>query len=604
MSLVLRRTLLIAAIVIAATAIGYAARARMLDCAAVPLLAPELLPTAALAPGASPALPDGWGALAPGVTLRGPKIDGQGFDLDGDGRSLQLLGIANAAIAPPVAVTPGRAYCFAGRALTDTASPTRARLRFVWSDAAGAHLGDAATPWQPVVRWTKDAPPAAWSPLLGAAVAPPGAATLRVAVEPSSDDRVYLDAMHLRPTLGDGALHVPSTPPIAISPWPNGARAAVSFSFDWETEMGGLIHSRSLGDPNATQDPALRAMRMRDGVTTTLAIFRPYGIRATYYATGYNFLDGNAERRTFMGDPVFPWASSANRWRSDAWTTRRWFADDPHGTTASDPGWYFGDLVAPLLAERQAIESHTFSHLYGGLASLDEWRADLAEWRAVAAEKGVASARSLAFPWSGSGGMSDAAWDALARAGIASVTRTSDQAAYRFVSTERPRCAPVPGHETIIACPDVYLTTGSVAAAKRAIDAAIDANGAIDVWAHTEEVVTPAQIAAWREVVGYAADGQTNGDVWIAPLSELTDRQRLTAQVDVTETEMTPTLRRVRLSNRSGADLPGLTLLLPPGVVRARIDGLPARLTERGGSRMASFDLPAGASVTVELGAP
>ena len=91
-------------------------------------------------------------------------------------------------------------------------------------------------------------------------------------------------------------------------------------------------------------------LRMREGITTTLQLFAPLGVRATYYATGYNFLLGNAERRTFMGDPTFAWATRANGWTSDRWATTPWFADDPFGTIGSDPAWYFGDLVGPLQA--------------------------------------------------------------------------------------------------------------------------------------------------------------------------------------------------------------------------------------------------------------
>ncbi|NCC33889.1 MAG: twin-arginine translocation signal domain-containing protein, partial [Chloroflexia bacterium] len=124
----------------------------------------------------------------------------------------------------------------------------------------------------------------------------------------------------------------PATPgPASLLPrlatWPAGRRAAVAFTFDWETAMGGLVHSRSIGDPNVDQDYLLRAQRMREGLATTMDIFAPLAIRATYYATGYNFLLGNREQRQFLGNPIFPWATQANGWTSDRWTTTPWFAD-------------------------------------------------------------------------------------------------------------------------------------------------------------------------------------------------------------------------------------------------------------------------------------
>jgi hypothetical protein len=184
---------------------------------------------------------------------------------------------------------------------------------------------------------------------------------------------------------------------------------------------------------------------MRQGVTTTLDLFRQYGIRATYYATGYNFLLGNTERRQFMNNPIFAWAehTKSKKWPNDLWASTPWFANDPYGTVASDPIWYFGDLIPVLLKANQDIQSHTFSHFDGGLATQPEWISDLQAWRTVASERDVAPARSLAFPWSSSAGMSDADWDALEAAGITSVTRTKPgQPQYALASPADPHCRP------------------------------------------------------------------------------------------------------------------------------------------------------------------
>src|SRR5262249_23534507 len=154
---------------------------------------------------------------------------------------------ANYVATPPIAVQPGRSYCFAGQALTDSANTSATRLRaiFSWRDASGGELAADMTDWQTVVLWQKDAPPAGWAPINAAFQAPPGAASLVVRIEPASDDRIYLDHMHVQATTDHG----PRTTDrgqhaVLVQPWPNGYRAAVSFSFDWETAMGGLIHSR------------------------------------------------------------------------------------------------------------------------------------------------------------------------------------------------------------------------------------------------------------------------------------------------------------------------------------------------------------------------
>src|SRR5205807_5494585 len=144
------------------------------------------------------------------------------------------------------AVQPGASYCFAGRALTDSGkrSATRLRLIFDWRDGQSRPLGKNMTDWQPVVLWQPQAPPSDWSAIIGAFDAPAGAATLLVRIQPASDDRVYLDAMHVQqttsvrpPTTNNQPLPQPvvgGQSSVVIQPWPNGYRAATSFSFDWE----------------------------------------------------------------------------------------------------------------------------------------------------------------------------------------------------------------------------------------------------------------------------------------------------------------------------------------------------------------------------------
>jgi len=586
---------------------------RQARCAAVPLLTRELLPNAMLAPGEQTNLPAGWYAPAPGVELQGSR--GKGFDYNNDGRAIQLIGIGNFVQTPPIAVQPGQSYCFAGRALTDSAkrSATRLRLVFDWRDDQNRPLGLNITDWQPVVLWLPEAQPADWSAIAGAFDAPASAAMLLVEIQPASDDRVYLDAMHVQTggwrwgtgnqeTSARAQSSIPNPrPPIAIAPWPNGYRAAVSFSFDWETTMGGLIHSRS-DDPNSAENPEARGLRMREGITTTLRLFEPLGIRATYYANGYNFLLGNAERRQFMGNPTFAWASKANGWPTDTWTTTPWFAKDPYGAIQSDPSWYFGDLVAPLQRAKQDIQSHTFSHFSGGDATTADWQSDLQAWRAIAAERNVAPARSLAFPWIRSNGMSYADWDALEAAGVTSVTRTNwnpKQPQYHIVSAADPHCRPIPGHERILACPDFYLHSQETAAqAIELLDRTIAVSGTIDMWAHTEEVTTPEQIAAWAQVVSYATQQRDAGALWVAPLAEIADWQAAIAECTIENVELKTqsngSMLSFKLTNSSHRDLDGLTIKLPFTPKQVTVNG--QILT----SHFSMLNLPAGQTLEVQ----
>lgn len=610
---------ILASLIIGAAGIFFFISQRLDRCAAPPFVDPNLLPNANFALiGEVSGLPDGWSRGAGGVELHGPAIDGQGFDLDGDGRGLQLIGIANYAQTPPVRVQPGVTYCFTVAALTDSLlrSPTRVRLVFEWYDERGEVRERMATLWQPVALWTPERPPAGWSVIGGQARAPDTARVLRVRIEPSSDDRIYLDMPRLQRGghLLLAAQALEPALPLVIEPWPEGYRAAVAFTFDWETAMGGLVHSRSVDDPRADEDPLLRGMRMRTGVETSMAIFARYNVRATYYATGYNFLMGNRERRRFMGDPVFAWASAANGWRSDRWINRPWFSDDPYGTVATDPAWYFGDQIEPLLAAGHEIQSHTFSHLYGGYADVATWRADVETWNAVAAERGVGNARSLAFPWSSSAGMSDANWDVIEQAGIRSVTRLSDYGPYNLFPTDErslirdPQCRWLPGREgRIIACPDFYLTPARAELAIAQIERAVVVGGMIDIWAHTEEVTNAAQQAAWEDVVSYTV---RRGDIWVAPLSEIASWQIALKMLDITQLAEPvgasergggSAAQRYRLHNLSPYPLIGLMIDLPAGTADVAVNNdIMPREQWQAGNRL-RLDLAAGQTVEVTL---
>lgn len=581
---------IVVCLLVAVAGLMLALQQRVARCAYVPLLADNLLPNADMSiTGDTPTMPQGWSAAAPGVQLGT-------FAVDGDERALQLIGIANFVQAPAVSIEAGQRYCITGRAMTDSEkeSATRLRIGFHWLNGAGETVRQDTTTWQPVVLWRSEAPPDDWSHIQASFAAPPQATTLLVRFHPASDDRIYLDAVQVR--RGGAATATDSTHSSSyatdsdtrntanlpvLEPWPHGYRAAVSFSFDWETAMGGLVHSRSVGDPYTDMDPEVRGMRMREGITTTLALFRPYNVRATYYATGYNFLPGNTARRQFLDNPTYAWASTENHWTADHWQTTPWFAPDPYGTVQSHPAWYFGDLVPLVQREGHDIQSHTFSHFYGGFVSAHEWQRDMVTWSEVAALRGVPPARSLAFPWSSSGGMSDANWQVLEQAGIRSVTRTSSQSQYRLFARDTqsivgaPHCRPVPGHERILACPDFYLTPASVEQALEQVDHVLQTGGMIDFWAHTEEVISEEQRSAWERVVQRVA---TDERLWVAPMREIADWQQARMAITIehaseagSDDDVSAAPLTMTLYNGSDRDLEGATLRLPFAIERIHI---------------------------------
>ena len=529
-------------------------------------------------------LPPGWQAGAPGVRV------GQ-FSVDG-GHSVHMLGIGTWLGLPALSATPGGRMCVSAQALADSVSATAVRTRWIWTLRDGGTI-EQVGPWHPVRAWAGSADQDGWSRVVDTTIAPPNSASVRVRFEPASDDRVYLDHISMRAAhVGQSLPQAPAVQgtPLRLRPWPAGYSAAVSFSYDFESAMGGLVHSRSVDDPNAALDPLIRAKRMRAGLWESLELFAPYGVHATYYVNGYNFLDENPTRRTFMGDPTFTWATKANGWQTDIWSRQPWFSVDPYSAAHPASDWYFGDLIAPLRAAGHSVESHTFAHFYGGYASAAEWQADIAAWNALAAAKGIAPATSLAFPWSSSAGMPYANWEVLADAGFTSVTRTAwnpKLPQYHIVSAAAATCRPLPGHERITVCPDYYLTVARTPGALKLLADIRTRDGMIDFWAHTEEVTTPEQIAAWRSVVDAAA-GAT--DVWVAPLAEIAARQRAIWTLQTT-TAVHEGRATVIVHNPSDVPVTDVAYTLDAQWQRAA--GQPAVLT-----------IPAHGQVSIELVAP
>ncbi len=531
-------------------------------------------------------LPAGWSAGAPGVRVGTFSVDG--------GTSVHMMGIGTWLATPLLLTGAGTHVCVNARALADSSSATQLRTRWMWK----LHSGETVTqigPWHPVRAWAGAADTAPWSAIVDTTVAPVDAETFTVRFEPSSDDRLYIDQITLRRSYIGTALPLADpdiASPLRIRPWPGGYNAAVSFSYDFESAMGGLIHSRSVDDPNASLDPLLRAQRMREGLWNSLKLFSPYHFAATYYVNGYNFLTGNPTQRRFMGDPIFAWATKANGWQSDIWANQPWFSRDPYAAEGHAPDWYFGDLLAPLRDGGHAIQSHTFSHFYGGYASSAEWQADLNAWNELAADHRIPAATSLAFPWSSSAGMTNANWDTLEQAGIASLTRTAWNPRlpqYHIVEAKDARCLALPGHERIMVCPDYYLTVARTPAALALLDSIRTHDGMIDFWSHTEEVTSAEQIAAWQSVVDATASA---GDVWVAPLAEIAARQQ---HINALQQQLWSDQQgtHVRVTNPSTTALSRIALRLTDGWIFTQTK-----------SSDAVLDLAVGQTVTFDISQP
>ena len=470
----------------------------------------NLLPNADWSLPAEPGTePDGW--VVSGDVKR-VNAD-QGYVLE-QPYALRLRGSNSFARSPALKVTPGQSYRIGFQALLDPGTaqgsiPARVAVWVHWIDAAGDVIKlDKLAPH--VVGYAADGTPV-WTPiLLETAPAPANAVSMAISFHALTDEVLLLDNLSL------------NAAGIYIDPWPHGAQAAVSFSVDWETAMGGYIHTRA-SDPYTPAQATAIGLRSRAGTEQLLRLFQTYDVQGTWFANGYNLLDGNPEQRTWMGDPTFEWASPEQRWLAD-WSTRPWFADDPYGSLEDHPGWYFGDLTRKLQAADQAIESHTFSHLYVGLATLEQWRSDLQAWNELAATLDLGPATALAFPWGSSGGMTDGHWQALEAAGITTVVRThlpADRSATTdpllLINRRAYQARLLPGRNMLV-LPDFLLLPTTQLAAQQALTETVAVGGVIDFWAHTSEIVDPEQVATWDSFVRTATQ---HPDIWVASVPQI-----------------------------------------------------------------------------------
>jgi hypothetical protein len=384
---------------------------------------------------------------------------------------------------------------------------------------------------------------------------------------------------------------------VYVEPHPNGAMASVAFSFDWETAMGGAIHSKG----NDTHDPAAAArhgMAMRQGADWLAGLFKRYGIRATFYATGYNLLDGNAERRTFNGDPTYLWASPDNGWESNYWLAHRWFSDDPFGTEQNDPAWYFGDQTRRLLQDGHEIAPHTFAHIYVRGSNPAEIATDLDTWVAEAEKAGVPRPSTFAFPWRSSNSLTGEFYDVMRERGITAVTRIyapdmkdlyvlSSPVVYTDV--RHPRV-----YSDMAVMPDFLLGAPASEAGEEVGGApvgldeglavlreAISRRGTTSFWTHPEQLADDPALAgeraSWEGVVKAAAEERDRGRLWVDTVEAITAYQRDVMSVTVTARSGGTGPEALRVQNDSGEELSGVTLSFGMEALALRADGVEMR---------------------------
>ena len=372
---------------------------------------------------------------------------------------------------------------------------------------------------------------------------------------------------------------------------------------------------------------------MRRGADMLLRMFDQYGIKGTFYATGYNFLDGNTERRSFAGNPTYAWAQAKPKgdWNTDYWATHAWYGLDPYGTVTTDPGWYFGDQTERLLKDGQDIESHTFGHIVVRRAKIEQFRADMAEWVKAANAKNVPPLRSFAFPWTLSNSIksvadTDNTYKALADLGVTVVTRLyapdqlcqlGDKGADRCLwylnrvpgEQGETNLKGTPGKTGLLAYPDYLLEESSTnqralpngtnlnveQGAYAVIDGVLARRGYSSIWAHPIALTQDTFGEVWQRVITYAAAARKRG-LWVAPLPDIVQHRVDMAKVGATLTWLDSNHARLTLSNRSGHTITDASFSLPRTITR--ITGVQAALQD---SRFNLPTLPKDATLTLDV---
>lgn len=492
----------------------------------------DFAPPFAIAP--SSAVRPLW-ALSHGATITDP--------------AMLRLGRGGTAESPWIASTPGATY-----QLTIATSGT-IQVTTAWTDTARHPTASGNT-----TQTIHNATPITLT-------TPPNAVGLRLQLRADADD-VMVTALSL--VLAGG---------VRVEPFPDFQRAAFAFSYDWESAMGGLIHTRSAansegdgtlvalrsdGGPVVAEAEA-KGLRMRDGARFLADQFAQHGIKATFYTTGYNLLTGNSSRERFLGNPIYPDADAAHGWGSDYWRTHPWYGDDPFGTEQTHPAWYFASLTHDLANADHEIASHSFGHLYVRGVKPEQLAADLQLWQHTAAASGIVTAPSFAFPWTSSNSLDERFWTIFAELGWTILIRLYPHDLRRPYELDR-----ILADTRLSIFPDFYLPShvAMLDEALARVEETLARRGYHSLWTHPNEVLEQDGEAVWTRVIAAVAAARTRG-VWVAPVTKIA---RYTRAAEMITVRTAASGQEITIENRSDQALAGLTLTLPWRVGQVILD--------------------------------
>src|SRR5215467_10814629 len=334
---------------------------------------------------------------------------------------------------------------------------------------------------------------------------------------------------------------------IAIAPFKNDARAAVSVSADFELSWAFRQHPAEVARD--------KARRERENIPYLLEIFERFAFPITWATVGHLFLDGCTRPSHGVAHSEMPRPPRNVRWTGD------WYMHDPCTDYIHDPLWYAPDLIQRILESPvpHEIGTHSFSHIdfSDGCSNPFLVRRELEESIATMQRFGV-TPRSLVYPFNQ---MGHAYHEILAELSITAV-RHRDQA-IRLSYPERMPSGVYKLYESMnLRRPKHYDYVEKV---KLFIAKAVARSAAFHLWFHPSDPA-PLFERELREIVQYIDGQRKEGLVWIAPMTEIASyceaRQRLRPEVQRMNGEMTIIWRGSFPSERYGHT--ELSLVLPP----------------------------------------
>jgi hypothetical protein len=481
-------------------------------------------------------------------------------------RDVTALGPQQLVATNVVIVQPGDSYRLsftAGPQSPSTALDIRLQVRELWFGPAFNLISFKDNPpWQVTTHASSGPDDSTDEFYTGVFQAPAGATRLQLEIRNTNDKGVTLSQIGLFP---EG---------VYVEPHPNGTQGAIAFSFDWESAMGGPVHSQGM-TVHDVAGATEHGLLMRQGADWLKKLFADNKVDATFYSTGYNLLDGNTQHLTFSGNPTYKWASEKNNWNSNYWLTHPWYSDDPFGTYTSDPAWYFGDQTRALLAAGHEIAPHTFGHLYVRGTTTGELGTDMDEWLNYAKAQGVPPPTTFAFPWRSSNSLTADFYNVLYQRGIRAVTRV-----YAPDLRDQYTLGAAPVYSYMAVMPDFLLGSASANAGEEAAGAPINLpqglavisetlarRGTTSFWNHPEQMGDLPDLQpvrdAWKGVVEAAAKERDAGRLWIATVGQITAFQRDVMSVTVALDKDSSGAWRMNVTNNAGHNIKGVTLTLP-----------------------------------------